>query len=108
MFVWRTPYKQRITVKDLPDRYVFVSNPSSLPPANDGKVLPALPSSDDEVRRISRLLAGDRGSTLRGAYADETSVRNAMGSGDSIVFRRTSWSAATMRQSFNSETMGPL
>jgi CHAT domain-containing protein/tetratricopeptide (TPR) repeat protein len=71
--------KTKSETKDLPPRYVFVSNPSGMPPIDGGKRLPPLPGSDEEVRRISKLFAAsDSVTTLRGAAADETSVRNAM------------------------------
>ena len=64
---------------DQPNRYLLVANPSSMPSV-DGKALPALPGSDDEVRRIVRILPNDSVTTLRGAEAVEPSVRAAMAS----------------------------
>jgi CHAT domain-containing protein/tetratricopeptide (TPR) repeat protein len=65
-------------VKDLPNRYVFISNPSGMPIMESGKRLSALPGSDEEVRRISPLFAADSVSILRGEAADEMSVRKAL------------------------------
>jgi CHAT domain-containing protein len=73
-------------VKELPNHYVFISNPSGMPAMKNGKPLPALPGSDEEVRRISRLFAADNVSTLRGAAADEMSVRKAVESAKVIHF----------------------
>jgi CHAT domain-containing protein/tetratricopeptide (TPR) repeat protein len=70
--------------QETPRRYVFVSNPSGMPLTEDGKRLAALPGSDDEVRRISKLFASETVSTFRAAAADETSVRAAIESANVI------------------------
>ena len=66
--------------------YVFVSNPTGMPPLADGRPLAALPGSDDEVRKIAKLFPADAISTLRGADANETKVRNAIESAKVIHF----------------------
>jgi CHAT domain-containing protein/tetratricopeptide (TPR) repeat protein len=63
---------------NLPDHYLLVANPAGMPVTPEGKPLPRLPGSDEEVRRIAQLLPAREVSLLRGSGADETSVRKAM------------------------------
>jgi CHAT domain-containing protein/tetratricopeptide (TPR) repeat protein len=78
VFSYTSQTKARVA--DLPRSYVLVANPSGMPPLSDGKTLPRLPGSDEEVRRIAQLLPQGAVTTLRGAGADEASVRKAMAS----------------------------
>src|SRR6267142_6334324 len=71
---------------DLPARYVLVANPAGMPPMADGKSLPRLPGSDEEVRKIAQLFPSGDVITLRGNYADETAVRTAIPSAKVIHF----------------------
>ena len=63
---------------ELPARYLLVANPSGMPALPDGKTLPSLPGSDEEVRRIAQMLPSATVTTLRAGNADETRVRNAI------------------------------
>jgi CHAT domain-containing protein len=76
VFSYTIQTKKRIA--DLPLSYVLVANPSGMPSTLDGKTLPRLPGSEEEVRRISQLLPQRAVTTLRGVSADEPSVRKAM------------------------------
>jgi CHAT domain-containing protein len=76
VFNYTIQTKKRIA--DLPLSYVLVANPSGMPSTADGKALPRLPGSEEEVRRISQLLPQGKVTTLRGPNADEPSVRKAM------------------------------
>ncbi|HYR91198.1 MAG TPA: CHAT domain-containing protein [Terriglobia bacterium] len=71
---------------DLPARYVLVANPAGMPPMADGKSLPRLPGSDEEVRKIAQLFPSGDVITLRGNNADETAVRKAIPSAKVIHF----------------------
>src|SRR2546422_338235 len=44
----------RTRTADSPARYVLVANPAGMPPIADGKSLPRLPGSDEEVRKIAQ------------------------------------------------------
>src|SRR5437867_8431231 len=63
---------------ELPARYLLVANPSGMPALPDGKTLPSLPGSDEEVRRIAQMLPSATVTTLGAGNADETRVRNAI------------------------------
>ncbi|HEX4593710.1 MAG TPA: CHAT domain-containing protein, partial [Bryobacteraceae bacterium] len=67
---------QQRTAKLAP-HYLLVANPSGMP-SSDGKSLPALPGSEREVQRISRLVPASSSLLLQGKRADEGSVRVAM------------------------------
>jgi CHAT domain-containing protein len=59
-------------------QYLFVSNPSDMPPLDSGKTLPQLPGSDEEVKKVTTLFSTDSVASFRGRAANEVSVRRAM------------------------------